>query len=110
MGFVLAPGRSRSPASARAADSTIAVLGIEAADGAPESVAVALTDALRQRASAERGTRLVPGKDLIEVKLIFSCPDEAPSLHGRRRQVAGRLQADLRQREEIGWATATSSP
>jgi hypothetical protein len=68
-----------SSGTARAADNTIAVLGIEAADGAPDSVATALTDALRQRASSERGTRLVPGKDLIEVKLIFSCPDEAPS-------------------------------
>jgi hypothetical protein len=64
---------------AQAADNTIAVLGVEATDGAPDSVASALTDALRQRASAERGMRLVPGKDLIEVKLIFSCPDEAPS-------------------------------
>jgi hypothetical protein len=64
---------------AQAADNTIAVLGIEATDGAPDQVATALTDALRQRASAERGMRLVPGKDLIEVKLIFSCPDEAPS-------------------------------
>jgi hypothetical protein len=66
-------------ADARAADNTIAVLGIEATDGAPDQVATALTDALRQRASSERGMRLVPGKDLIEVKLIFSCPDEAPS-------------------------------
>jgi hypothetical protein len=65
--------------TAKAADNTIAVLGVEATDGAPDSVAAALTDALRQRASAERGMRLVPGKDLIEVKLIFSCPDEAPS-------------------------------
>jgi hypothetical protein len=62
-----------------AADSTVAVLGIEAADGAPEAVAVALTDALRQRASGEKGWKLVPGKDLVEVKLIFSCPDEASS-------------------------------
>jgi hypothetical protein len=72
--LLLAGGRS-----ARAADNSIAVLGIEATDGAPDNVATALTDALRQRASAERGMRLVPGKDLIEVKLIFSCPDEAPS-------------------------------
>jgi hypothetical protein len=62
-----------------AADSTVAVLGIEASDGAPESVAAALTDALRQRASGEKGFKLVQGKDLVEVKLIFSCPDEASS-------------------------------
>jgi hypothetical protein len=64
---------------AAAADSTVAVLGIEAAEGAPEAVAVALTDALRQRAAGEKGFKLVPGKDLVEVKLIFSCPDEASS-------------------------------
>src|SRR5689334_15435142 len=65
--------------TAAAADSTVAVLGIEAAEGAPESVAAALTDALRQRAAGEKGFKLVPGKDLVEVKLIFSCPDEASS-------------------------------
>ena len=78
MGFVLALVAALS-GDAVAADTTIAVLGIEATDGAPDAVAAALTDALRQRATGERGMRLVPGKDLIEVKLIFSCPDEAPS-------------------------------
>jgi hypothetical protein len=65
--------------AARAADSTMAVLGIEAAEGAPESVAVAVTDALRQRASAERGMRLVAGRELLAIKIMFSCPDEAQS-------------------------------
>ena len=78
MGFVLGLVAAIS-GNAMAADTTIAVLGVEATDGAPDSVAAALTDALRQRATGERGMRLVPGKDLIEVKLIFSCPDEAPS-------------------------------
>ena len=64
---------------ARAADGTMAILGIEAAEGAPESVAVALTDALRQRASSERGLRLVAGRELLAIKIMFSCPDEAPS-------------------------------
>jgi hypothetical protein len=64
---------------ARAADNSIAVLGIEATDGAPESVAALVTDALRQRATSERGMRLVPGRDLVDIKLIFSCPDEAPT-------------------------------
>jgi hypothetical protein len=57
----------------------MAILGIEAAEGAPESVAVALTDALRQRASSERGLRLVAGRELLAIKIMFSCPDEAPS-------------------------------
>ncbi|HEY0710825.1 MAG TPA: PEGA domain-containing protein, partial [Polyangia bacterium] len=65
--------------TARAADNTIAVLGLEATDGAPESVATLVTDALRQRATSERGMKLVPGKDLVDIKLIFSCPDEAPT-------------------------------
>jgi hypothetical protein len=78
VGFVLSLIAAIS-GNAVAADNTIAVLGVEATDGAPDAVAAALTDALRQRASGERGMRLVPGKDLIEVKLIFSCPDEAPS-------------------------------
>jgi hypothetical protein len=77
MACVLASLATGSPAEA--ADSTMAILGIEAAEGAPESVAVALTDALRQRASAERGTRLVAGRELLAIKIMFSCPDEAPS-------------------------------
>jgi hypothetical protein len=65
--------------TARAADTTIAILGIEAAEGAPDSVAVALTDALRNRAQAERGMRVVQGRELLAIKIMFSCPDEAQS-------------------------------
>ena len=64
--------------SAVAADVPIAVLGIEATE-APDALAASLTDALRQRVTASKGYRLVPGRDLVEVKLVFSCPDEAPS-------------------------------
>jgi hypothetical protein len=64
--------------SAAAADVPIAVLGIEATE-APDALAASLTDALRQRVTATKGFRLVPGRDLVEVKLVFSCPDEAPS-------------------------------
>jgi hypothetical protein len=67
-----------APAQA-APDSAVAVLGIEASEGAPDSLATSLTDALRQRVSGTKGFRLVPGRDLVEVKLVFSCPDEAPS-------------------------------
>src|SRR3954462_15536027 len=63
---------------AAAADAPLAVLGIEASE-APDSLATSLSDALRQRVSASKGFRLVPGRDLVEVKLVFSCPDEAPS-------------------------------
>lgn len=62
-----------------APDVGVAVLGVEASDGAPDALASALTDALRQRVSNAKGFRLVAGRDLVEVKLVFSCPDEAPS-------------------------------
>lgn len=68
-----------SARTADAADTAVSVLGIEASEGAPDTLAAALTDALRQRVSATKGFRLVPGRDLVEVKLVFSCPDEAPS-------------------------------
>ena len=64
--------------SASAGDVTLSVLGLEPAAGAPEAVASAVTEALRQRVTSSTGFRLVPGKDLVEVKLVFSCPDEAP--------------------------------
>lgn len=60
-------------------DSSTAVLGFEALDGAPDNVAAEITDALRQRVAATKGFQLVQGKDLVEVKLVFSCPDEAPA-------------------------------
>ena len=67
-----------SAGQALAEEHNVAVLGIEAGDGVPEAVATAVTDALRQRMSLTPGYRLVQGRDLVEVKLVFSCPDEAP--------------------------------
>ena len=46
---------------------TVSVLGIETSDGVPDSVAVGVTDALRQRMSTTSGYRLVQGRDLVEV-------------------------------------------
>lgn len=66
-------------AFAQSGNATLAVLGLEASDGAPAAVANAITDALKQRVSAAKGFKLTTGKDLMEVKLVFSCPDEAPS-------------------------------
>jgi hypothetical protein len=68
-------------APARAADSgdvPTAVLGLEAID-APDNLASAITDALRQRVASVKGLQLVQGKDLVEIKLVFSCSDEAPA-------------------------------
>ncbi|HEY2730819.1 MAG TPA: PEGA domain-containing protein [Polyangia bacterium] len=57
-------------------DAATAVLGLEALEGAPDNVASEITDALRERVASSHGYQLVQGKDLVEVKLVFSCPDE----------------------------------
>ena len=72
-----------------AADQTISVLGLEPAAGSPESVASAVTEALRQRVTSTGGYRLVQGRDLVEVKLVFSCPDEAPPCMTQAAQSIG---------------------
>jgi hypothetical protein len=66
-----------SVAAARA-ETSVAVLGIEPVE-VPDAQAVQLTDALRQRAAATPGMRLVPGKDLVEMKMIFGCDGETPA-------------------------------
>jgi len=71
------PSAAATPA-APDGDPTTAVLGIEAID-APDSVASDVTDALRQRVASSKGFQLVQGKDLMEIKLVFSCSDEAPA-------------------------------
>ena len=82
----------RTPeALAQSGNAPLAVLGLEATDGAPAAVANSITDALKQRVSAAKGFKLMPGKDLMEVKLVFSCPDEAPSCMA---QAAKSLGAD----------------
>ena len=42
-------------------------------------MAAEITDALRQRVAATKGYQLLQGKDLVEVKLVFACPDAAPA-------------------------------
>jgi hypothetical protein len=69
----------RLAAAAESGDLPTAVLGVEALEGTPETVASEITDALRQRIAATKGFQLIQGKDLVEVKLVFSCPDEAPA-------------------------------
>jgi hypothetical protein len=59
------------------ADVAVAVLGLDAID-IPEETAALITDALRARAEKSQGVRLLPGKELAEVKLIFGCMDEKP--------------------------------
>ncbi len=74
-GIVVSLGAFAGDARAEA-DAATAVLGLEALDGAPDNVASEITDALRQRVASTHGFQLVQGKDLVEVKLVFSCPDE----------------------------------
>jgi hypothetical protein len=65
--------------SARAvAEPTIAVLGIEPVD-VPEQLSQAVTDALRHQAANTHGVRLVQGKELVEMKMIFGCDEEQTS-------------------------------
>lgn len=67
-------------AQAAAAEATpVAVLGLEPLEGVPDSLAADITDALRQRVAATKDYQLLQGKDLVEVKLVFACPDEAPA-------------------------------
>jgi hypothetical protein len=68
-------------ARAAAADAAIptAVLGFEPLEGVPEALATDITDAVRQRVAATKEYQLLQGKDLVEVKLIFACSDEAPA-------------------------------
>ena len=54
---------------------SVAVLGIEA-EGAPEEDAARLTEALRQRLSGSGSYTVVPGKDYIELKMVYGCADE----------------------------------
>lgn len=79
--FLVASALLLGAAGAQAAepDAATAVLGVEALEGTPDNVAAGITDALRQRVAATKGYQLVQGKDLVEVKLVFSCPDEAPA-------------------------------
>src|SRR5258708_12826164 len=59
---------------------TVAVLGLEAID-VPETIAAEVTGALRQKVTTTPGFRLVAGKDLVEIKLVFPCSDESsPSM------------------------------
>lgn len=81
---VLLAGRAAS-----AAESSLSVLGLEAAGGAPDAVAAAVTETLRQRVASSGMFRLAQGRDLVEVKLIFSCADEAPTCMTQAAQSLG---------------------
>jgi len=79
----------KSTLAAEEASTPTVVLGLEALEGAPDSAASAITDALRQRVAATRGYQLLQGKDLVEVKLVFACPDEAPGCMSQAGKTLG---------------------
>lgn len=79
-----------------------AVLGIEPLEGVPDTLAAAATDALRQRIAANHDYKLLQGKDLVEVKLVFACPDEAPaclSQAGKSLDAAKLIYGNLKKAE-----------
>jgi PEGA domain len=67
-----------------------AVLGLEAID-APAALVDEVTEQLRQRVSASPDLRRVAGKDLVELKLVFSCADEG---HACMAQAGKSLDAE----------------
>jgi hypothetical protein len=81
---------------------TISVLGLEPAAGAPEAVATSITEAIRQRVTSTSGYRLVPGRDLVEVKLVFSCPDEAPPCMTQAAQSIGATKVIFGNLQPVG--------
>ncbi len=75
---VVLVGGAGAPARA-ADDSGTVVLGVEAIDNQDNNLASDITDAVKQRVATGKGGPLIPGKDLVEIKLVFSCSDEAPA-------------------------------
>ncbi len=70
----------------------IVVLGVEAV-GVPDAQAQALTDALRAELKKRPTVQVMPGKDYVEMKLLFGCTDEA-QLGACMAQVGKSLVAD----------------
>jgi hypothetical protein len=68
-----------APLARAADDSGTVVLGVEAVDTQDNNLASDVTDAIKQRVATGKGGPLIPGKDLVEIKLVFSCSDEAPA-------------------------------
>lgn len=84
------PALSTSVALAAGDGPATAVLGLESND-VPPTVVDAISEELRQRVSSSSAMRLVSGKDLVELKLVFSCADEG---HACMAQAGKSLDAD----------------
>src|SRR5438105_4034538 len=70
----------------------IVVLGAEAV-GVPDAQAVALTEALRAELKKRPRAEVMPGKDYVEMRLLFGCTEEA-QLGACMAQVGRSLVAD----------------
>jgi hypothetical protein len=100
--FVLAAFPPLHAVAAEGEATPTAVLGIEPLDGVADTLAAAATDALRQRIAANHDYKLLQGKDLVEVKLVFACPDEAPaclSQAGKSLDAAKLIYGNLKKAE-----------
>lgn len=100
--FVLAAFSPLRAVAAEGEPTPTAVLGIEPLEGVPDALAAAATDALRQRIAANHDYKLLQGKDLVEVKLVFACPDEAPaclSQAGKSLDAAKLIYGSLKKAE-----------
>ena len=109
--FALAPLGLAAPARAADAETGTVVLGLEALEPQDNAVANDITEALRQRVATSKGGPLIPGKDLVEIKLVFSCSDEAPAclaqaakslgaaklIYGSVKRAGGELVITLKQ-------------
>ncbi|MCC6751265.1 MAG: PEGA domain-containing protein [Deltaproteobacteria bacterium] len=85
LGVGLAPGRAH-------AQTAVAVLGVDPLDASVD-VAGRVSTVLRELVTRTSGYRLVPGKALDEIKLVFGCVDEADECMARvgRSLQAGKL-------------------
>src|SRR5262245_44518653 len=74
--------------AAAAADTSVALLAIEPPE-AQDAPARRLPEALRDWVTASPGFRVLPGKELVEIKLVFGCTDEAPACMARAGKALG---------------------
>lgn len=86
----VSPAFAPSAALAASDGPATAVLGLESTD-VPPALVDAISEELRQRVSAASDMRLVSGKDLVELKLVFSCADEG---HACMAQAGKSLDAE----------------
>jgi TolB-like protein len=81
------------PGIGRAAQK-VSVFDLEASQGA-EAVAKQVTKSLRRQVANQSGLRIVAGKSLAEIKLVFGCPDRPlRKFHRCLARVGRSLKAD----------------